>query len=182
MAGHRGFTAKKNLLLKLDTEYAKIKKTYAENHRRNIAKAEKAGLHLSTANTLKDFQKFYLGNIDPEKENFKPKHEKIFKTLSTAILVQGKGEIITIAGKDENPAAASLLIHHQNRIINIINTSSAAGKRTGASHLLFDKIIEKFSVPARCLILKARPYPVWRAFMKALARRKKCFTTTAILS
>ena len=175
MANGRGFTPKKNLLLKLDTDYAKITKSFSDNHRRNIGKAEKAGLHLTGASELKNFQKFYLGNINPEKENFKPKHEKIFKAISRTILFEGKGEIITIAGKDEKPMAASLLIYHQNRIINIINTSSPEGKRTGASHLLFDKIIEKFSGTGKLLDFEGSSIPGVARFYEGFGAKEEVF-------
>jgi hypothetical protein len=175
VAGNSGFTSKRNLLLKLDAGYAKNKKSFAESHRRNIGKAEKAGLHLTGSTELKTFQKFYLGNINPEKENFKPKHEKIFNALSQAILSEKKGEIITIVDKDENTAAASLLIHHQNRIINIINTSSPSGKRTGASHLLFDRIIEKLSGTGKVFDFEGSSIPGVARFYEGFGAKEEVF-------
>ena len=145
IAGEFKFSKKKNLLLHLNTEYTLLKKNYSENHRRNIAKAEKNKLKFSEGMELKQFQKFYLENINREKENFKTQHEKIFKTLTKTLIKNGIGKFFAVVNENGNPEAASVLLFHQNRIINIINTSSAEGKRNGSSHLLFDKIIEKFS-------------------------------------
>jgi hypothetical protein len=136
---------KRNLLLNLDQEYASIRKKYSDNHRRNIGKAEKGGQQFAEQIGLKDFQQFYLQNINPAKENFKPQHEKIFKKLTQTLVTNGYGQIFAAKDKEGNLTAALMLLKHKNRLINVINTSSAEGKQTGASHFLFDRLIHKFS-------------------------------------
>jgi len=141
IAGEFKLSKKKNLLLDLSGGYSILRKKYSENHRRNITKAEKAGLVFSKEVELKQFQKFYLENVNLQKENFKPQHEKIFKTLTQEVVANGTGKIFSVSTTDENLLAATLILSHQNRFINIINTSSAEGKKTGSSHFLFDKAI-----------------------------------------
>ncbi|MBP6731998.1 MAG: hypothetical protein KA149_08065 [Chitinophagales bacterium] len=136
---------KRNLLLNLNQAYPALKKNYTENHRRNIAKAEKNALQFTGAVELKPFQKFYTGNINPQKENFKPQHEKIFKRLSAILINNGAGQVFGVTNSEGELTAAVLLITHGHRLIAIINTSSAEGKRNGASHFLFDRLIHKFS-------------------------------------
>jgi hypothetical protein len=138
-------TAKKNLLLDLRPAYREIQKLYTDNHKRNITKAGKAGLVFTEETELKQFQRFYLENINPEKEKFKPKHAKIFKSLTSLLSEQGLGKIFAATDIEENLLAAVLLIPHGNRLIGIINTSSAQGKKSGAAHFLFDRVIEKYS-------------------------------------
>jgi len=56
--------SKRNLLLDLSKDYSAIRKKYAENHKRNIAKAEKCKLVFKEEVELKQFQKFYLENVN----------------------------------------------------------------------------------------------------------------------
>jgi len=136
---------RKNLLLSLNGDYATIQKKYSGSHRRNIAKAQKAGLLFVEERDLKALQKFYLENVNRTKENFKAKHEKIFKKLAQVLLSQNRANIFTVCNAGGELLAAALIIFHKTRLIGIINTSSAKGKKTGASHFLFDQIIKKFS-------------------------------------
>lgn len=175
MEGAAGVSAKKNLLLSLQGDYQQLKKNYTVNHKRNIAKAEKNGLHLMDNCELKDFQKFYLGNIDPEKEKFKSRHTKIFKDLTSAILSKKTGEIVVVAAKDEAPEAAMMLLYHKNKIINIINTSSAEGKRSGASHLLFDKVIQQYAGSGRILDFEGSSVPGVARFYEGFGPTREVF-------
>ena len=143
--GDFSFKKKKNLLLDLKREYEAIRKGYSENHIRNIAKAEKNKFCFSEQSQLKPFQKFYLENVNREKENFKPKHEKVFKSLTQTLIANETAKIYAVLNAEEKMVAAVMLVLHQNRMISIINTSSAEGKKNGASHFLFDRLIHKFS-------------------------------------
>ena len=136
---------KKNLLLDLGGDYSSIQKNYSGSHRRNIAKAIKTGLIFSEKNDLKSFQNFYLENVNRNKENFKSQHEKIFKKLTQYLITSKQGTAFTAHNDAGNLFAAVLIVFHKNRLIGIINTSSAMGKKNGASHFLFDQIIKKYS-------------------------------------
>jgi hypothetical protein len=131
---------RKNLLLNLNNPYSVLAKAYSENHLRNISKAGKTGLRFSETE-VKTFQKFYFQNINRTKENFQPKHEKIVEKLTETVIEKKAGKIYSVSDKDNHLVAACLFLFHKNRIINIINTSSAEGKKNGASHFLFDQII-----------------------------------------
>ncbi len=136
---------KKNLLLDLSASFSSIEKKYSENHKRNISKATKAGMLFEEIASVKDFQEFYLQNINRAKENFKPQHEKIFKQLTEVVSKKSAGMFLAVSDQAGKPMAACLLIKHKNRIINIINTSSTEGKKSGASHFLFSQIIKEYA-------------------------------------
>lgn len=136
---------KRNLVLPLAADYLIISKKFSENHRRNISKAIKKGLVFSTNTEEQEFVNFYLGNINREKENFKTQHEKILKRLVKKLLENGMAEVCVVSNTKNEWLAASVVINHQNRLINIINTSSAEGKTSGASHFLFSEIVKKYA-------------------------------------
>jgi hypothetical protein len=139
------FIRKKNLLLNLDKEYPDLRKSYSENHSRNIKKADKAGVHFLEDTTWIQFREFYLRTVNRKQQNIKAKHEKIFKILTTTALRNGAGRIYSVMDKSGKLLAASLLLRHKSRLINIINSSSPEGKKMGASHYLFDRVIQKHS-------------------------------------
>ncbi|HLP52673.1 MAG TPA: hypothetical protein VK154_17415 [Chitinophagales bacterium] len=154
VAGDFLFKKKKNLLLPLDKDYSALRKNFSENHRRNIAKAEKAGLIFLRDVELDHFQQFYLQNINRKKENFKVEHEGIFKAVSSIVKRPGKGQIFGVYNTSlRELTTAALVIFHQNRAINIINTSSTEGKKNGSAHFLFNSLIQEGSLTSQSLIL-----------------------------
>lgn len=136
-------SARKNLLLPLHTNYQNLRKGFSENHRRNIAKAEKKAITVKAADKPEELLDFYVGNVNRTKENFKLQHEKIVRKLVNELMVQKGGKIYYACNTEGTWLAATLLISHGARLINIINTSSTAGKATGASHFLFNELIKE---------------------------------------
>lgn len=136
--------SKKNLLLPLSKSYAELKKGYAENHRRNIAKAEKAGLIYSNITDADVFRQFYLSTIDRQREKFTAESEAIFNKLLTAVLSHNIATIHT-AQLNNQVVAAVLLLQQGSRLISIINSSNSSGKTKGASHFLYNNIIQQYA-------------------------------------
>ncbi len=134
---------KKNLLLLLKEDYPTLRKRYSENHKRNIKKAEKAAFIFDNTDEVETFRKFYISNIRPEKEIFKPKHKKILVALTDRLIAENLAAMFKVTDQDGKWMAASLIIKHDKRWINLINTSSAVGKQKGASHFLFDNILRQ---------------------------------------
>lgn len=176
-------TEKKNLLLDLNLGYDLLQKKYSDSHRRNITRATKAGLSFSEHTSLKAFQKFYLGNIDHEKELFKKKHERIFKGLTQAFIENEKAGIFSVVDQNGELFAAQVLLYHKNKVINIINTSSPEGKKNGAGHFLFDQSIRKFAGSELILDFEGSSIPGVARFYEGFGARPEnfyCYKTTII--
>ncbi len=133
---------KKNLLLQLDKSPVALRKQYSENHRRNITKAEKNGLVFLQDISYEHFETFYLQNIDRQKENFKPQHEKIFKAICRALVANNAARFFAVALPTGEITTAVLVLLHGKRAINLINVSSQTGKKNGSAHFLFNKLIQ----------------------------------------
>lgn len=133
---------KKNLLLQLDKSPVALRKQYSENHRRNITKAEKNGLVFLQDISHEHFETFYLQNIDRQKENFKPQHEKIFKAICRALEANNAARFFAVALPTGEITTAVLVLLHGKRAINLINVSSQTGKKNGSAHFLFNKLIQ----------------------------------------
>lgn len=153
VAGSYKLQSKKNLLLPLYTDYNTLRKAYTENHSRNIAKAGKNGLQFLPDVDVEQFERFYLSHIDRKKENFKQQHEKVFKALCKAALAHNSARIVAASLPDGTLTTAVMLLLHGNRAINIINVSSAEGKKNGSAHFLFDKIISTLAAENKNTVL-----------------------------
>lgn len=167
---------KKNLLLELKGDYDMLRKSYSENHRRNIAKAQKNKLLFETS--TKDegaFVKFYLANINREKLKFKGRHEKAFKKLVHALLTNGLAEIAVVKQPEGEWLSASLLIQHGSRIINIINASSSHGKANGAAHFLFDNVIKQNTNRGLILDFEGSSIPSIARFYEGFGAQEEFF-------
>lgn len=136
---------RKNLLLHLQPSFASLQKKFHQNHLRNIAKAEKAAYVFTEHWSMKQFQEFYLGNINREAEQFKPKHEELFKTLLNTLQQHNMAQLFAALDKDAQPVAAVLVVPFKDRLCAIVNTSNAAGKRNGASHFVFSELIKRYA-------------------------------------
>ncbi|MDB5282642.1 MAG: hypothetical protein JWO06_1717, partial [Bacteroidota bacterium] len=170
-----GFLPKKNLLLSLKSNYNQLISQFTGSHRRNIAKAEKKGLAFIEDAALKQVQKFYIENVNPQKENFKPKHAAIFKALTSELVKREKAKIFAAIDDSGKLLAAVVVIIHHNRLIGIINTSSIPGKQIGASHFVFDNIIKKYAATDLVLDFEGSSIPGIARFYEGFGAQEERF-------
>jgi hypothetical protein len=175
VSGDFSLKPKKNLLLDLSASYNQLEKNYSENNRRNIKKALKTEVLMGEETDLKRFKEFYLGNVKRKEENFKAKHEAIFRKLAKTLMQRDIGKIYSAINKQGELLAACLLIHHKDHLINIINTSSALGKSSGASHFLFDSIIKTNAGSKITLDFEGSSIPGIARFYAGFGAREQAF-------
>ena len=175
IANETGLNPKKNLLLALNKTYDEIFRHYNQNHKRNIAKGSKNKLRFFEDTDLISFQAFYLGNVNRAKENFKHRHETIFKKLTAKLLSINTGHIFSAITAEGDLVAAVLIIKHQKRLVGIINTSSAEGKKAGASHFLFDQIIKKYAGSDLVLDFEGSSIPTIARFYEGFGAYEEVF-------
>lgn len=141
-----GFQVSKrmNFELQLDKPYTEIKKFYSDNHKRNIAKAEKSGLFVTDKISIRQVIDLFKHDRGAGLDTMKEKHykllEKLFDVLEQKQLCFVKG---VTDGKQLYCGA--LFIKTANRIIFIFSGNSAEGKSKGAMSFLIDSVIETFS-------------------------------------
>lgn len=170
-----GLLTKKNLLLHLNKPYSELRKTFSENHRRNIAKAEKAGLVFDMRTDMAALRRFYLASINREREKwFNAKAEGIFNKLMTVLAEHSKANIYT-ALCEEQIVAAMVIVPQGKRMISIINASDELGKAKGASHFLHGKVIEHLSASDYILDLEGSSIPSIARFYEGFGAQPETF-------
>lgn len=177
IAAECGLVPKKNLLLPLHLSYTEMRAQFSENHRRNIAKAEKLKCRFSEIEDVTAFQKFYLQNINPQKEKFAPKHHDIFNRLTQTLTERKMTKIFAVYSNTNTLLAASMILVHRHRLINMINTSSPEGKKNGGSHFLFSNIICRYANSAHVLDFEGSSIPGIARFYEGFGARQETFFT-----
>ncbi|MCP4439008.1 MAG: hypothetical protein GY810_08710 [Aureispira sp.] len=136
---------KPNYVLNLNKPYEILSKSYSSNVKRNIKKAEKSNLFLSTNITpeklvaeVKKSQEA-KGNNMPD-QLFHTAHRIIYNCLH-----RGLGGMHVVTDKDDDSilhAAIFFMYSGGNVMINLLNVTTEAGRKSGAMHYLLDYIIK----------------------------------------
>lgn len=129
-----------NYLLELKMNYESIRENYSGNLKRNIAKAEKEGLKFNNQLKPEPFVDFYMQHTAPKLKNFEEKNKHTILRIIYQCMHYGMGGVVGIY-KENTLVAANFLIHHPQRTINLLPTSSEEGKKMNAMHFLMDTVV-----------------------------------------
>lgn len=128
-----------NYVLSLRPTYEELKAKFSKNTKRNIDKAQQAGLQVRNLFSISDFLDFYYLQ---EKKFIYPE-----RSLLEILLGQGKEknavDIFGVFSPHNELIAALCMIHSKKRLTYWIPVSNAVGKKTSAMFLLVDEIIRQ---------------------------------------
>lgn len=136
---------KDNYHLYLNKPYAELRADYSQNTKRNLKKADKAGIYLTAGLKPEKFVEL-VQNAQEKKGISHP--EALYHTAHRVIyncLHRGQGTILGAYDDDKNLLAAAFLMFNGAAIINLLNFTTPAGKEVGAMHYLIDSLIERES-------------------------------------
>ena len=166
---------KKNLLLALDKPYTVLSKSFSANHKRNMAKAAKAGLVFSTEVHMPELKAFYISSINRKSEKwFTPKAELLFDKLMDALVLHDKAKICA-AKCDGRIVAAMVIVPQGKRMISIINASNDEGKAKGASHFVHANVIEHWAEKDYLLDFEGSSIPSIARFYEGFGAKLETF-------
>ncbi|HNZ61584.1 MAG TPA: GNAT family N-acetyltransferase [Paludibacteraceae bacterium] len=128
-----------NYILSLRPSYEQLRAKFSKNTRRNIEKAQQAGLQVRDFLSVNDFLNFY----------YSLEKKFIFPERSLLEMLIGKGkernavDIFGIFSPHNELIATLCMIHSKKRFTYWIPVSNAVGKKTSAMFLLVDEIIRQ---------------------------------------
>ena len=141
---YRGTRQCNNYILDLSVGYDAIQHHYTTDLLSNLKKSGKE-IFLYQDGDMEEaislYKSLYHKRIRHVKENeFKNFHD-LCKILA------GKNQVIVkkVADKNKETAAIALLLKYEKRLYNIMNSTTANGRKAAANHFLFDKIINEFA-------------------------------------
>jgi hypothetical protein len=134
-----------NLLLDLNKEYQTIFSAYSTNTKRNIKKAQQAGIYVINNITPEQFLDFYFSAMNDEAKPDKKLTEKIVKKGFE------KAQIKLYAATQEDDLSSVLcLLHSKERLIYLLAASNAKGKEISCMSLIVNNVIQVFAETNLC--------------------------------
>ena len=136
--------SKTNFTLKLSNHYSYYTENYKNDLKKNLKKSTKEFLEYRNDSSIEEAIVIYKKIYEDRHISIKENDYNNFITLCKKIASDNKAFTRSVYDEAENLLAIGLFLLHNNRIYNVMNTTTAMGKTFAANHLLFDKLIEEF--------------------------------------
>jgi hypothetical protein len=113
--------------------------------RRNIRKAQGAGLRITFGNCLESMRTFYrLHNLTRRRKGLPPQGFKFFENIARHVLGRGHGFIVT-AWLENRPAAAAVYFHLGRQAIFKFGASDYAFQHLRPNNLVMSEAIRRYA-------------------------------------
>ncbi len=157
--------ARKNYLLDISRPYTELKSNYHRSAKRNIQKAIENGVEIknnvSPAAIIAMHRQRFNDDIGASDKDYQQ-----FEFLAKRLLADGKCFTIGAFNTQQQLIAGSIYWLYKNRITFILNGNLSESLACGATHLLKDKVIEKFSGSHYWLDFEGSDFPQFARFYK----------------
>ena len=130
-----------NFVLPLADTYETISAKYETDLSKNIKRAEKHTMHFFES---KDFAKAITTYKNQYGNRFQHVTETDYKNFEQVCNIASQKQMLTVYEiKDDNGQCLSiaLVLKDENRLYNIMNTTTEAGRKMQSNHLLMDNIV-----------------------------------------
>ncbi|MBN2481226.1 MAG: hypothetical protein JXB19_05770 [Bacteroidales bacterium] len=136
-------TSKKNYTLPLSENYDTLYQNFSRNCRRNIRKAESAGLMLRTGLEPDRFVQFIRTHLSPQLKNEGTKICHLLRLIINVTIGTGNGEIPGVYTPDDRLVAAGWFLKGVNRLFFQVCASAPEGKQKKAMYFLVNHMIRE---------------------------------------
>lgn len=142
---HRGFNfrQRRNILLDLNFPYHQLQKNFSENCKRNIKKAEKAGLSLKEGNAETVIELF-KNNRGLQYQNIKPENYDRLINLTRTLRQHQSLKILEVI-KNNSPIAGAIFTLDKKRITFLFSGMNNAFKEDRPMFFLINEVIKSNS-------------------------------------
>jgi hypothetical protein len=139
------FTRKTNInhLVQIDRNYNSIHQDYSRNCRRNIKKAEDAGLTSRNNLNTGEFVEFVFQNLEKQISDLDQEQRFMLEKIIAGAQQKASGELTGIYRGQHELCAAGFFMQTKDRMIFSVCASSETGKQYDAMYLLVDDQIKK---------------------------------------
>ncbi len=134
-----------NFVLHLKPGYDIIQLSYARDLFRNLEKSSRQRLHYSLATDPALAIEMYKGLYGDRMPHVTQTDYNRCKKLIS--LLQNEHKIVCrqVVNDQQEMLAIALLLQNKNRLYNLMNSTTEAGRKTAANHFLMDSIIREFA-------------------------------------
>jgi hypothetical protein len=134
-----------NFILDLSTDHSTLTSSYSKDLQRNLKRANRFGFNYRHTTDVDACINIYKENYGDRMEHVTEDDYNGFRKICEHA---GKNQMIfcrEATNSKEEVLAVALLLFDGKRLYNMMNTTTAAGRKTEANHFLLDSIIAEFS-------------------------------------
>jgi len=159
---------KVNYELNLRNSYSAIKKGYSKSLLRNLKKANKVDLVISSDISI---LQFILMKENNKKHKIKKEQYKIMKRLIKELIQRKKGNLYGVFLENKLIASA-YFIEENNRFTHLFSATTSTGKEFSAISFLFDNIVENNATENMIFDFEGSMIPNVARFFKSFGAQK----------
>jgi len=137
-------TPKTDLILSMGKDYSTIRKSYSENHLRNIKKAEKNNLSLFKFGNVNDVIGMFRQHRGRFLANLQNADYEVFRQLTLSAIKRNMARVWVVNDQYGVPCAAAVFFESHSTGIFVFSATTKKGKELSAMHFLIDNYIHEF--------------------------------------
>ncbi len=134
-----------NYILPLSQSYAEITNRYSNDLVNNLKKAGKENFIYSPEESFETAVNFYQQLYQSRTPHVSNNDFQKFKNLCAFLAKQGNVIVRKVCNGKNELLSIVLLLKYGNRLYNMMNSTTAEGRKTEANHFLFDHIFQEFA-------------------------------------
>ncbi|QEC68818.1 hypothetical protein FRZ67_16440 [Panacibacter ginsenosidivorans] len=133
-----------NFVKDISLNYYNLSKHYNEDLLKNLKKASKQSFIYSSGNYV-DAINMYKELYSKRLKNISLKDYENFEKLCNYLHTQNNTAVRKVVSANNELLAVALLLKDKQRLYNLMNSTTGAGRKTEANHFLFDEIFKEFA-------------------------------------
>lgn len=140
-----GIVVATNFIIPLHTEYEIIKQGYNKHLKNKLKKASSQSLQYLSSDdielTIQTYQQLYAQRFP----SVTVKNYQRLMVVAKQLYNQEQCFVRQVLDKDDNQLAVALFLKDENRIYNILPSTTEKGRSASAMHFLIDNVIKEFA-------------------------------------
>lgn len=132
-------------VIPLNADYDDLKNKFDDNLKRNLRKAERAGISVKPGAKPDDVTNYFRKSRGDELGHFSEHNYETLTLLMKTAVEKNSGFTLGAYSPDNKLLAAAGFLQSNNRIIFLKGAPSTEGRNLGAMHLLLDFVIQNYA-------------------------------------
>ncbi|MBK5284219.1 MAG: hypothetical protein JJE25_02360 [Bacteroidia bacterium] len=129
----------------LKTNYEKVRKGYSENLKRNLRKAESAGLKIKMEVPPQSVTEYFQKAKGDELKMYDENDYRSLTTVNQILIQKEHGFCAGVLSADDSLLAAASFMFSHERIFYLKGAANSQGREAGAMHFLMDNILQQYA-------------------------------------
>ena len=168
-------TAATNFILNLSDAYETIASKYQKDLIKNIKRSRKFGLTYQVTNNYKKGIELFIKHYAQRLGNIKSNDYKNFGNICGERLQKNKLIGRQVVNSRNELMSIALIFVDGNRLYNLMNVTTKAGRQAEANHFLFDSIIKEYSGKDLIFDFEGSDVPGIKSFYKNFGAKNQPF-------